>query len=180
MKDWLAFASFSPLFWALFWLGYGIAAPTVKGTMARNNPVRIVRPDKPILWDGSVTAFVHVQERGEFRLCKIAGIVAVLAFWAVCTALGLHPVAFAIVSPIAMVTGDQMMRVLPFTDYAGHGAELLAAKAEYANAPDQFEVYRKREVEALRGDPAKRGDDIERELARWHWLARIAYALGRW
>ena len=161
-------ALIAPALWFALWL-FPI---TLRGKWAISNAFRIIKPRGPINRDGSITAYAHVQERGEYRLYKLLSFVAAVPFafwdsdpWFVMPALQL----------ITMMAADQAVRVLlPFIDYAGHGAEIMAAEADFDT------TYRLAEIERMRDDRDKRGQDVEAELARWHWLARIVFVLGRW
>jgi hypothetical protein len=155
------------------WALLGIIAPTRPGRHARHNAVFITRPAGPLNPDGSVTGFAHVQERGEYRLGKLIGLAAGGVCVAVAWTSGADPIALVIVTFLPMILCDAFSRKVNFIDYAGHGAEIIAA--EYAGAIG----YRAEEIERMRDDPDKRGQDIAEGLDRARWLARVVFALGR-
>jgi hypothetical protein len=76
--------------------------------------------------------------------------------------------------PIAIAAANQAVRFFPGTNYAGHGAEIIAAEAAGQAG------YREAEIARMRTNRDKRGDDVAAQLARWNWLARIVFAWGRW
>lgn len=151
------------------WL-VAFAFPLVgKGKRATHNAAGITKPEGPINPDGSVTEFAHIQELGEYRVHKLLGFAAGLPF----IFLAFDPVLL-FAQPIAMAVVDSFSRKFRAFDYAGHGAEVMAA--ERAGVVG----YRAAEIARMSDDDTQAGDDIPRELARWNWLARIVFALGRW
>lgn len=162
---------------ALFLLLFAFP-PTIKGRFATHNAARITRPVGPLNPDGSTTAFAHIQERGEYRLHKLLAIAAGVPFVFVPPSVwqGFAVPSWmvaGIVQLIAMLAVDQFTRTFEAIDFAGHGAEILAAEA----AGDA--TYREAEIARTAKDLDKRGDDVPAQLARWHWLARIVFTLGR-
>lgn len=143
--------------------------PVFKGSKAQHSPVGIWRPEGPLNRDGSTTAFAHVQEKGEFRLSKIGAIIAGLCF----LALPFDPILYFL-QPIAMAAVDQAVRFLPPVDWAGHGAEIIAAE----RAGDMG--YREAEIARMTRNSDKPSDAVavDAGLRRWHWLARVVYVLG--
>ncbi|QDH35863.1 hypothetical protein [Porphyrobacter sp. YT40] len=158
-----------PLALIALWSLALLIAPTVRGERARHGIFVILRPAGPINPDGSTTAFAHVQERGEYRLHKLFGIAAGLPFLLAMP----HPL-LVLAQIIAMILADNLTRPISGIDYAGHGAEIMAAEA----AGDL--TYRAAEIARMADDGDKRGHDIPNQLARWRWLARIVFTLGRW
>jgi hypothetical protein len=153
------------------WLALFLFPPVFAGDRAQHGPVGIWKPPGPINRDGSATEYAHVQEKGEFRLAKLGGIAAARVF----AALPFEPLVLALMlQGIAMALADQAVRFFPGTDYAGHGAEIMAAEA------DGITGYRAAEIARMRTNRDKRGQDVEAGLARWHWLARVIFMLGRW
>lgn len=150
------------------WLLAFAFPPTFEGPRAVHNAARIIRPKGPLNRDGSVTAFAHIQEKGEFRLHKLLGLAAGLPF----LFAPFDPVLL-FAQPIAMAAVDSFSRRLRAFDYAGHGAEIMAAERAGVIG------YREAEIARMSDDDTQAGDDIPAELARWNWLARIVYALGR-
>jgi hypothetical protein len=149
------------------WLAMFARPPVFASTTAKHSPIGIWKPEGPLNRDGSVTVYAHVQEKGEYRLAKIGGILAGLAFiW-----VPFDPVVY-LLQPIAMAVADQAVRFFPGTDYAGHGAEIIAAERDGAVG------YRAAEIERMSDDRDKQGQDIEAGLRRWHWLAVIVHFLG--
>jgi hypothetical protein len=142
--------------------------PVFKGDKAQSNPIGITRPKGPVNRDGSVTAYAHVQEKGEYRLSKLGAIAAGMVF----PFLPFDPVLY-LLQPIAMVFADQAVRFAPFTDWAGHGAEIIAAERDGAIG------YREAEIERMRDDNDKQNVNVAAGLLRWEWLARIVERLGR-
>jgi hypothetical protein len=151
------------------WFALFLFPPVIKGRWAQHNMLRITRPEGPINRDGSTTAFAHVQEKGEFRLCKLFAIAAGVPF----VFAAPEPIVL-LLQPIAMIAVDQIVRAIGAVDYAGHGAEILAAE----RAGDM--TYRAAEIARLQTDQDKRGDNVAAMLLRWEWLARIVHLLGRW
>lgn len=154
----------APALWLLFLL----AAPVSKGRSASHTAIGITVPSAAVLPDGNVTAFVLIQERGEWRLHKLLAIAAALAF--LLLPFGLMTVFFQV---IVMIAVDQFTRNIEAIDFAGHGAKIMAAEAA-----GKME-YREAEIARMMKDRNKRGDDIPAQLARWNWLARIVFWLGR-
>ena len=147
-----------PALWALLFA----FPPVIRGERAGHSLAFILKPDGPINPDGSGTEYAHVHEKGEFRLCKLAGIAAGIPFLWVGGPLVL------LFQAIAMVLADQLARRSNVVDYAGHGAEIMAAEADGAIGYREAEIARN----------ARAGlSDVT--LRRWHWLARIVHFLGR-
>lgn len=151
------------------WLALFAFPPTVAGRHAVHNAARIVRPKGPLNPDGSVTAFAHIQEKGEFRLHKLLAIAAGLAF--VLAPFAPAPLFAQVVVMAAVDSGTRRFRAF---DYAGHGAEIMAAERAGVIG------YRAAEIARMSDDETQAGDDVPAELARWHWLARVVFVLGRW
>jgi hypothetical protein len=150
------------------WLALFLFPPVFAGKSAKHNPIGIWKPEGPLNRDGSTTVYAHVQEKGEYRLAKIGGILAGLVFiW-----VPYDPVIY-LLQPIAMAVADQAVRFFSGTDYAGHGAEIIAAER------DGMMGYRAYEIARMSDDRDKQGQDIEAGLRRWNWLARIVERLGR-
>jgi hypothetical protein len=159
--------AFLPALWLLLF----VFPPTVAGNHAEHNAMRIVKPAGPINPGGSNTAFAHIQEKGEFRLHKLLAIAAGLPFVFVAPeplALGLFAQA------LVMAAVDSFSRKIEAIDFAGHGAEIIAAE----RAGDW--TYRAAEIARMQGDRDKRGQNVAALLLRWEWLARIVWWLGRW
>lgn len=152
------------------WLLLFVFPPTVAGHHASHNAARIVKPKGPINPGGSNTAFVHVQEKGEYRLHKLFAIAAGLAFM-----LAPYHTTFGLIlaQAITMAAVDSFSRKIEAIDFAGHGAEIIAAE----RAGDWG--YRAAEIERMRADRDKQGQNVAALLLRWEWLARIVYFLGR-
>ena len=161
--------------WAILaaWAVWGIIAPTRKGRHAQHNALFITRPEGPTNPDGSTTAFAHVQERGEYRLGKLIGLAAGGAALAVALASEADPMGAVIVTFLPMILADTFSRKVNFIDYAGHGAEIIAA--ERAGVVG----YREAEIARMSDDPDKRGQDIGAGLDRAHPLARLVHILGK-
>ena len=155
------------------WAVLCIIAPTRKGRHAQHNALFISRPVGPINLDGSITAFAHVQERGEYRLGKLTGLAVGGAALAVALASEADPVGAAIVTFLPMIVCDAFSRKVNFIDYAGHGAEIIAAEREGVAG------YREAEIARMSDDPDKRGQDIAAGLDRARWLARVVHRLGK-
>lgn len=131
--------------------------------------------------------FPLVQEVGEWKLCKIIGIaVGVLAHIIALQFGGLAHMAAAIL----MVFADSFSRTVFALDAGGHGAEIIAATEAGVDG------YRDGEIKRLLAEenwqkalgfskPAKgkaapgSREKVEAALAKWHWLAKIIYRLGR-
>lgn len=152
-----------PALWALLCA----FPPVLRGYSAGHSLLFVLKPDGPINPDGSGTEWAHVQEKGEFRLCKLAAIALALP----CLWLPAPVVWFAV--PLTLLLGDQLARSSGAVDYAGHGAEIMAAEADGAFG------YREAEIGRMGRNADKRGDDIPAMLARWRWLARVVFVLGR-
>ena len=151
----------------------GIIAPTKRGRRAQHNALWITRPEGPTNSDGSTTAFAHVQERGEYRLGKLIGLAAGAAVLAVALASEADPVGAAIVTFLPMIVCDAFSRKVNFIDYAGHGAEIIAAEREGVAG------YREAEIARMSDDRDKHGQDIAAGLDRARWLARVVHRLGK-
>lgn len=150
------------LFVALF-----IFPPVYRGRAAKSSPIGVWKPQGPVNPDGSVTQYAHVQEVGEYRLSKLAAIAAGVPF------LFIEGPVVLLLMPIAMCVADQAMRFAPWTDWAGHNAEIMAAEADGA-----FD-YRNGEILRMSDDRDKQNVNIAAMLLRWEWLGRIVYVLGR-
>ena len=155
------------------WAVLGIIAPTKRGRHAEHNALFITRPEGPTNPDGSTTAFAHVQERGEYRLGKLIGLAVGGAALAVALASKADPVGAVIVTFLPMIVCDAFSRKVNYVDYAGHGAEIIAA--ERAGVVG----YRQAEIARMSDDPDKRGQDIAKGLDRARWLARVVHGLGK-
>jgi hypothetical protein len=152
------------------WLTLTVFPPTFTGPRATHNAARIIRPVGPINSDGSTTVHVHVQEKGEYRLHKLLGLIASVPY----VLFPFDPLQIALTLEVVTMLGvDQFTRRLNAIDYAGHGAEIIAAE----RAGDTG--YREAEIARMSDDHDKRGQDIPAELRRLDWLARIVYTLGR-
>lgn len=149
------------------WLLAFAFPPVRKGKRATHNAAGITKPEGPINPDGSITEFAHIQEKGEFRLHKLLGFAAGLPF----IFLTFDPVLL-FAQPIAMAVVDSFSRRFRAFDYAGHGAEIMAAER------DGLAGYREAEIARMSDDDTQAGDDIPAQLARWHWLSRIVHFLG--
>lgn len=174
---WLALAALAGAFVSIhaivpaLWAGMFLFPLVLSGPRAISNAFRIVRPVGPLNPGGSTTRHAHVQELGEYRVYKLLAVAITTPFYFLTTdpfylAVALHLFAFLIV--------DQLVRKIEGTDYAGHGAEIMSAEAE------GDETYRSAEIARLLKDHDKKGEDVVAGLARWNWLARITYVLGRW
>lgn len=154
----------------LAWATYGVIGPVVlDGTRACHTALAVWMPASGR--HGNYLPAVKVQEVGEWRLSKL---VAVL-----CGVPGLLLVSdplsqfFAVLLP--MLLADAFSRKIPGFDYAGHGAEIMAAERE------GMVGYRAAEIERMKlynGRPDMTAPEINDELRRWHWLARIVFAMG--
>lgn len=139
--------------------------PVVSGRHATHNALRITRPDTATSVTGSSTRYAHVQEKGEFRLHKLFAIAAGLPF----VFVTIEPLAIGLMfQPIAMMAADQFTRLFKGIDYAGHGAEIIAAERDGAIGYREAEIARN-----------ARDGLSDATLRRWHWLARIVFVLGR-
>lgn len=153
----------------VLWALWMLAAPTVRGERAFHSLWLISKPEGPLNADGSATAFAHVQEKGEFRLHKLIGIAAGVPF-----ALIVAPLFVVLpLQLLAMILADGLSRKIEAIDYAGHGAEIMAAEAARVIG------YREAEIARMSDDRDKQGDDIAAELDRWRWLACVVFWLGR-
>lgn len=144
--------------------------PTIKGPHAVHNLLWIVKPEGPVNAEGSVTEFAHVQEKGEYRLHKLLGMAAGF----VVSLVPIEPAGLqALAVWVALVFVDGFTRKLQAIDYAGHGAEILAADRA------GFVGYGKAEIERMQRHSDKQGHNVAAGLLRWEWLARIVLILGR-
>lgn len=152
-------------FWALLFA----FPPTVRGKRAKHNAAVIWKPEGPLNSDGSTTEYVHVQEKGEYRLHKIIGLTAGLV------AALLLPATLIGALSVAIITAafDSLSRKIGAIDYAGHGAEIIAAEN------DGDWSYRAAEIKRMSDDGDKQGHDVPAQLDRWEWLARIVCRLGK-
>ncbi len=151
------------------WFGLFLFPPVFAGKAAKHSPIGIWKPEGPLNRDGSVTVYAHVQEKGEFRLAKLGAILVGLVFlWVP------HDPVVYLLQPIAMAVADQAVRFFPGTDYAGHGAEIIAAERDGAIG------YRAAEIARMSDDRDKRGQDIDAGLRRWNWLSALVFTLGQW
>jgi len=167
--NWLL-AEFGAALLVVVWAAYGVVGPVVfNGTRACHNALAVWMPAAGS--NGNYLSAVRVQEVGEWRLSKL---VAVL-----CAIPGLLMVSdplsqcFAVLLP--MLLADAFSRKIPGFDYAGHGAEIMAAEREGVVG------YRAAEIERMKlydGRPDMTAAEIDDELRRWHWLARIVFAMG--
>lgn len=153
----------------LVWAAYGVLGPVVfKGKSAKHNAFFVLMPAEAR--NGNHLPSVRVQEVGEWRLAKIVAVVAALPG----LLMAADPITQFLLAALPMLIADAAMRAVSASDYAGHGAEIIAAERSGLIG------YREAEIERMRRDPDKQGHDVPTGLARWHWLARIVFALGRW
>ena len=158
------------LIFVLVWAAYGVLGPVVvQGPSARHNAIFVSMPKTGT--NGNHLPAVRVQEVGEWRLCKIVGILAAMPGLVLST----DPVTQPIVTLLPMLLVDAASRSISGFDYAGHGAEIIAA--ERAGLMD----YRAAEIERMRlfdnrqhMTPAQ----VDALLRRWHWLARVVHWMG--
>ena len=117
--------NFAPLVWAALWLLHAWAAPTKQGSANETSMLWIKRAKTEEMWDGTLTRFAYVQEKGEFRVYKI-GAVMVGSIISLCLflAFDMAPEIFAILSLFGFAAGELLVRQFPQIDYAGHGAEI--------------------------------------------------------
>lgn len=155
----------------LAWAAYGVLGPIVlQGKSARHTALAVwMHRADPI---GNHLPSVRVQEVGEWRLCKIIGVISALP--------GLifvaHPAHQFALTVVPMLLCDALTRKIPALDYAGHGAEIISAeRAGLAG-------YREAEIERMRRFDRRQSmttAEIEAALTRWHWLARVVAVVGR-
>ena len=171
--------NFAPLVWAALWLLHAWAAPTKQGSANETSMLWIKRAKTEEMWDGTLTRFAYVQEKGEFRVYKI-GAVMVGSIISLCLflAFDMAPEIFAILSLFGFAAGELLVRQFPQIDYAGHGAEIKASFAEYGPGKKADE-YRKRETDSVRRQHTRTFKEAERRLAEWDWLADIVFKLGK-
>lgn len=111
---------------------------------------------------------VIVQEIGEWRLHKLIGIAAYFP-----VAL-IDPLVGPFLGALAMLLADGFSRKVKRIDWAGHGAEVMAAeKAGIAG-------YREAEAERVARDYKATPADALLWFDQMRWLSRIIYALGQW
>lgn len=167
--------------YTVLWALYGVFGPRIiKDTRNRHNGLLVRSDGDPI---------VLVQEIGEWKLCKLIGtIVGVLAH---IIAFQIGEVAF-IFAMLAGVAADSFVRNVFALDVAGHGSEIIAGQK--AGIPG----YRDGELEQLlrqnnwqkalnfprtayKDDAARAAAlvKIEAALAKWNWLAKIVFFLGK-
>lgn len=158
------------------WIAHAIWAPTVSGRANRTNPMQITRANAEVMFDGTITAFAYVQERGEFRLYK--GLTALIgtAVLLGCIAYGVPAVGLLIGGLVGMFALESLVRFISAIDIAGHGAEIMAAEAELL--PEEAMAYHYREAVSVAGQYDLSTDEAIEMLDRWQWLARIVYRLG--
>lgn len=141
--------------------------PVTRGTRATHNALRITMPRTM-----PGRKYVLTQERGEYRLHKLFALLAGLPFLAITSET---PLLIAVGQFLAMFAVDQLTRLIEAIDWAGHGAEIMAAEKDGQTG------YRAKEIADLE-NPAlnmdKRGDDVPAMLAKWNWLAILVRLLG--
>lgn len=170
------------LLWLLpsIWLVWGIIAPTRQGKRARHTIWCIYRPVGPVNPDGSTTEFSHVHEKGEWRLSKLLAKLTGLAFPIVFA----PPLSLVVVDPpllllvllaqaCVMIIVDNKTRGMDIIDYAGHGAEIIAAEMAKEIG------YREAEIVRMSDDDDKQALQVREKLDQTRWLARIVFWLGR-
>lgn len=161
------------MFGILLWLILGLLAPSIGGDHAEHNALYITKPKGPLNPDGSVTAFAHLQEKGEYRLCKLIGICFALICGFIIYSAGSSLTSQVIPPLLGMAITDSFSRKIGFIDFAGHAAEIL--EAERWGVP----CYRKEEIERMSDDPDKKGKNIPKGLGKARHLARVVWALGK-
>lgn len=155
----------------LVWAAYGALGPVVlKGRSAKHNAFAVWMHSADTI--GNHLPSVLVQEVGEWRLSKIVGVA--------CAIPGLllvsDPAMQALAAVLPMLIADAVSRLIPASDYAGHGAEIIAAERAGLIG------YRAAEIERMRLFDNRQHmttAQVDAALRRWNWLARIVWRLGR-
>lgn len=168
--------TYLPFLWVAFWIAHAVIAPVRSGKANRSNPLFITRAAQEIVWDGSQTRFVVVQERGEFRLYKGLAALIGTAVLAVATAAGVDPVALIVAAPVGLAVIELAVRSLSAIDVAGHGAEIMAAQA--ALPAQEAADYAEREARTVADQYDIMTDEARIWINETRWLARIVYRLG--
>lgn len=158
----------TPTIIVLIWAAYGVLGPVVlKGTSARHNAFAVWMHSSDST--GNYLPAVKVQEVGEWKLAKALAVLAALPGLLLTT----DPISQLILTVIPMLLVDGLCR--PLLDYAGHGAEIIAAERA------GLVGYREAEIERMRLFDGRTlsSEQIDSNLRRWHWLAKIVFLLGK-
>lgn len=149
------------------WAIYGLLGPIrILSDRNRHNALFVwLREDTP----GQHQPSIRVQEVGEWRLHKIIGSTAGLIL---ATLLPEHPASLFAVAT-GMIAADNLTRLIPHIDYAGHGAEILNAEAAGLMG------YRTEEARRVARDYDAAVADALEWFDQMHWLSRIIYWLAR-
>lgn len=165
-----------PFLWVALWLAHVALAPVKSGKANRSNPLFITRATQETIWDGSITRFVFVQERGEFRLYKSLAALIGTGVLAVATAAGVDPAVLIVAAPVGLAVIELAVRGLSAIDVAGHGAEIMAAQV--ALPAKEAAAYAEREAQTVADQYDIMTDEARVWLNESRWLARIVYRLG--
>lgn len=165
-----------PFLWVALWLAHAAWCPVKIGTANRSNPLYVTRARQEVIWDGSITRFVFIQERGEFRLYKSLAAVIGAGVLAVATAAGVEPAVLIVAAPVGLALIELAVRGLSAIDVAGHGAEIMAAQA--ALPAKEAAAYAEREAATVADQYDIMTDEARVWLNETRWLARIVYRLG--
>lgn len=153
----------------LAWLAFGVFGPIKRpGKSARHNALFLWMPKEAR--NGNYLPAVLVQEIGEWRLSKLIAVAVGVAGAVLSADLVISP----LVTAIAMVAADSFSRL--FTDYAGHGAEIIEAERQGLIGYRAAEIDR---MIRLDGRQHMIPEQVDGALRRWHWLARIVWRLGQ-
>ena len=152
----------------IFWAVYGFIGPiTRKGKSARHNAMYLWKPSKGR--NGNHLPAVLIQELGEWRLSKLIAIIIAIPAAILSTGLVIGP----FIAIILMMAADSFSRL--FTDYAGHGAEIIEAERL------KIEGYRAAEINRMINLDSRQHmtpEEVDEKLRTWHWLAKIVWRLG--
>jgi hypothetical protein len=154
----------------LVWVLYAAFGPVIiPASRARHNALYVVMPRAAQA--GNHLPAVRVQEVGEWMLCKLIGIAAAVPG----LLLVADPVMQLYAAIMPMLLADALSRFVPALDYAGHGAEIIAAERAGITGYRAGEITRMR----LLDNRAHMTDaQIDAALRRWEWLARVVCWLG--
>ncbi|MCR4297245.1 MAG: hypothetical protein NUV75_00620 [Gallionella sp.] len=157
IATWLAIAAF---------MAFG--PPIRRGASHSSNHFFMVSlPDNAVLAaTGQSPAGVKGQEVGEFRLTWLCGLIVAAPALMIGGPLG----ALAVV--IAATAGNGISRALTGSfDYVGHGIEIIIAEREGREGYREAEIRRMIDWDRTRTGMSTA--DVDANLRKWHWLARI-------
>ena len=160
-------------FFILLWAAYGLFGPITRlGKSARHNALFLWMPSKAR--NGNYLPAVKVQEVGEWRLSKIIATIVGTSVLGLILALSPELVIAPFIVVFATVAADSFSRL--FTDYAGHGAEIIEAERLGIEGYRDAEIHRMINLDSRQHMTPEQVDEA---LRSWHWLAKIVWRLGR-